>query len=124
MGSCRERRYIMFNLAQFCTQAKDILRFVGYILTLVKVAIPLLIIAFGIFDLGKAVTSGKDDETKKAAKTLMWRAIAGVAIFFIPNLILWLFGTIADYNDAYGKDDKDRNFDVCQTCILKPWSCN
>lgn len=114
----------MFNLAEFCTQTKDILRFVGYILTLVKVAIPLLIIAFGIFDLGKAVTSGKDDETKKAAKTLMWRAIAGVAIFFIPNLILWLFGTISDYNDAYGQDDKTRNFDTCKTCILYPWSCN
>ena len=28
------------------------------------------------------------------------------------------------FYDAYGKDDKDRNFDVCQTCILKPWSCN
>lgn len=115
---------IGFSIGSFCTEAKEILQFVGYILTIVKLAIPLLIIAFGIFDLGKAVTSGKDDETKKAAKTLMWRAIAGVAIFFIPNLILWLFGTISDYNNAYGKDAEERSFKVCETCVLSPWSCN
>lgn len=112
---------IGFSLGEFCANTKEILRFIGYILTLVKVAIPLLIIAFGIFDLGKAVTSGKDDETKKAAKTLMWRAIAGVFIFFIPSLILWLFSTINSYNAAYGTGGS--SFAVCQTCILEPWNC-
>lgn len=113
---------IGFSIGSFCTEAKEILQFVGYILTIVKLAIPLLIIAFGIFDLGKAVTSGKDDETKKAAKTLMWRAIAGVFIFFIPSIVIWLFGTIASYNEA--ADTDNRGFQTCSNCILTPWNCN
>ena len=52
---------IGFTIGSFCGEAKEILQFVGYILTVVKLSIPLLIIAFGIFDLGKEVTSGKDD---------------------------------------------------------------
>ena len=111
-----------FTIGGLCSEAKEILRFVGYILTIVKLAIPLLIIAFGIFDLGKAVTSGKDDETKKAAKTLMWRAIAGVFIFFIPSIVIWLFGTIASYNEAAKTDNN--GFQTCSDCILTPWNCN
>ena len=111
-----------FTIGSLCSEAKEILRFVGYILTVVKLAIPLLIIAFGIFDLGKAVTSGKDDETKKAAKTLMWRAIAGVFIFFIPSIVIWLFGTIDSYNTAAGTDNN--GFQTCSDCILTPWNCN
>lgn len=111
-----------FSIGEFCTQTKDILQFIGYILTIVKIAIPLLIISFGIFDLGKAVTSGKDDETKKAAKSLMWRAISGVFIFFIPSLVIWLFGTVNDYSEAWNADNQ--GFSTCQSCILYPWNCN
>lgn len=113
---------IGFDLGKFCDSTKDIMQFIGYILTVVKLAIPLLIIAFGIFDLGKAVTAGKDDETKKAAKTLMWRAIAGVFIFFIPSVVIWLFGTISGYNDAAAADDN--GFKKCSDCLLEPWNCN
>ncbi len=49
-----------FNLQTFCTEAKEILTFVGWALTIFKVAIPFIIIAYGIMDLGKAVTAAKD----------------------------------------------------------------
>lgn len=106
-----------FDIASFCGEAGSILQFVGYILTLVKVAIPLVIIIYGIMDLGKAVVASKEDEIKTGAKRLMWRAVAGVAIFFIPSIVLWLFGTIANYNTG------SEGFDNCQTCILAPWNC-
>lgn len=110
-----------FDITSFCTETANILQFVGWILTLVKVAIPVIIIALGIFDLGKAVVSSKEDEIKTSAKRLLWRAIAGVAIFFLPSLILWLFGTVPEYANGGSGD-----FTTCRECILYPWgkTCN
>lgn len=104
-----------FNLESFCTEASGLLQLVGWVLTIIKVGIPIIIIFYGILDFGKAVVASKDDEIKSSAKRLMWRAIAGVCIFFVPSIVLWLFSTITDYTAV-----KD-SFDKCQNCILKPW---
>ena len=109
----------MGELSNLCTKASDVLAFAGWILTFFKIAIPLLIIGLGMFDFGKAVVSSKDDEIKKSAKTLMYRAIAGIVIFFVPSLVVWLFDTINDFKTAAHKAD----FDTCRKCILYPWDC-
>lgn len=107
------------NVSGFCTEAADVLGFIGWILTVFKIAIPLLIIGYGMFDLGKAVVGSKDDDIKVASKRLMYRAIAGVLIFFVPSVVMWLFGTINGY-----KEMPTRDFNNCQECILKPWNCD
>ena len=107
------------DVTGFCDKASDVLGFIGWILTVFKVAIPLLIIGYGMFDLGKAVVGSKDDYIKVAIKRLMYRAMAGVLIFFVPTVVLWLFGTINDY-----KDMPVDNFKKCQDCILYPWNCD
>lgn len=107
-------------MSSLCTEASSVLAFAGWILTFFKIAIPLLIIGLGMFDFGKAVVSSKDDEIKKSAKTLMYRAIAGVVIFFVPSLVVWLFSTISDFNNAAD----ETNFKKCKECILTPWSCS
>lgn len=107
-----------FDLAEFCSQTSQILGFVGWILTIVKISMPLVIIGYGVMDLGKAVVASKDDEIKTATKRLLWRAVAGVAIFLMPSLILWLFGTIGDFKNAYSQ-----GFSSCETCLLEPWEC-
>ena len=106
-----------FNLQDFCSSAKEILTFFGWALTIIKIAIPFIIIAFGILDLGKAVTASKDEEIKTAAKRLLFRAIAGVCIFFVPTIVLWLFGTVQSFNDATDGD----GFTTCENAILYPW---
>ena len=109
----------MGELSNLCTEASDVLAFAGWILTFFKIGIPLLIIGLGMFDFGKAVVSSKDDEIKKSAKTLMYRAIAGVVIFFVPTIVLWLFGTV----QGFGKAKDNTDFKTCETCILAPWDC-
>lgn len=109
----------MIDVSGFCTEAREILQFVGWILTFFKVAIPVVIIALGMFDFGKAVVASKDDEIKKQTTRLLYRALAGVIIFFIPVLVMWLFGAVGDY----GTEKERANFQVCETCILKPWDC-
>src|SRR5574344_2452142 len=106
------------SFSGFCGQAADILQLIGWFLFIFKIAIPIIIIAYGMFDLGKAVTAAKDDEIKTATKRLMYRAIAGVAIFFVPTIVLWLFGLINNYKTA----DENSGFGVCRTCVLTPWS--
>ena len=71
----------------FCTETKEIWVFLGNILNVVKIVIPILILAFGCIDFGKAVVASKDDEIKKALKSLMFRILAGAVIFFIPCLL-------------------------------------
>ena len=109
------------NVDGFCAGAADVVGFSGWILTIFKVAIPLLIIGYGMFDLGKAVVGSKDDDIKTASKRLMYRAIAGVLIFFVPTIVLWLFDTAVG---SYKEISKQADFEKCRTCILYPWDCN
>ncbi len=105
-------------ISGFCTQTADILNFVGWVITLIKIAMPILIIVFGILDFGKAVVGADEKVIKKSVTTLGIRVVAGLVIFFIPSIIIWLFGLV----NAYGKMVTD--FSVCQTCLIAPWKCN
>lgn len=99
----------------FCAQSANIWQVVGYVLLVFKIVIPLLLIILGMIDLGKAVISGKDDEIKKNMKSLMVRAIAAVAIFFIPTIIGIIMGLVSNFGKSAEKD-----FTVCRQCIVSP----
>ena len=108
-----------FDISEFCTEMSEILQIVGYVLLIFKIAIPLLIIALGVFDFGKAVVAEKEDEIKKQTKRLIMRVVAGIIIFMVPSIITWIFGAISGYQEI---EDK-ASFDVCETCFLEPWNC-
>lgn len=109
------------TLKGFCSDASPVLIWVGWILTIFKIAIPFLIIGYGMFDLGKAVVASKDDEIKKAANSLLKRAIAGIAIFFVPTIVMWVFGGVATYNSDQNVID---DYEICKNCILHPGNCD
>ena len=85
-----------FSMKTFCTGSAGLLQFVGYIITIVKIAIPILIIAFGLLDFGKAVVGSKDDLIKKSALSLLRRVAAGIVIFFLPTLVLTVLSNYLD----------------------------
>ena len=107
-----------FELSTFCGEMQGIIRIVGYVLFIFKIAIPLVIIAYGMFDFGKAVVAQKEDEIKTQTKRLIFRFIAGVAIFLIPNIVIWLFSAFVD---DYASNSQ--SFKTCETCFLKPNQC-
>ena len=107
-----------FELSTFCGEMKSILRIVGYVLFIFKIAIPLVIIAYGMFDFGKAVVAQKEDEIKTQTKRLIFRFVAGIVIFFIPHLVIWLFGAFVDDYSS-----EAQSFKTCETCFLKPNQC-
>ena len=107
----------MTGLTTFCRDAHEILSLVGVILTIFKIAIPVIIIAIGMVDLGRAAVSSKPEEIKKQATSLLWRFVGGVFIFFLPSLIMLLFKLIGPWD----KVSKQTDYPVCYSCVVHPW---
>lgn len=105
---------LIADVASFCTDTAPVWQFVGYVLYVFKIVIPILLIIFGMLDLGKAVVASDDKEIKNATTKLAKRAVAAVVIFFIPLLIgviLNLVSGFAEVKDAYK---------ACEQCVVRP----
>ena len=106
---------MLLDSVNVCTELASVWRLVGRILFIFKIAIPVLIIVFGAIDFGKAVVASKSDEIKNAAKSLMFRALAGVFIFFVPALVAFIFTLVGDWGSEY-----ENQYKVCSACIVHP----
>lgn len=77
--------------------------FIGYLVSLVyfaiRVAVPILLIIVGMFDLGKAIVSKKEDDVKKAKSLLLKKILLGVLVFLIPYLVELLIKIITRDNE-------------------------
>ena len=71
---------------------------VSTIYTLIKVAVPLLLIIFGMLDLGKAVISQKEDDIKKQQNVFIKRLIAAALVFFVFAIVQLLVNLVDDSN--------------------------
>lgn len=54
---------------------------------LIKIVVPILLIIFGMLDLGKAVVASKEDEIKKGQQMFVKRAISAVVVFFVIQIV-------------------------------------
>ena len=98
----------------FCYHTWEIWQLVGRVLMVMRIVFPILVIIFGIIDIGKSVTSSKPEEITKSFKSLAFRLGAALAIFFIPVLVG--FGIRL----ANGFGDVDNDYKVCAACIEAP----
>ncbi len=87
-------------LLGFCSDTKNVWTLVGKILNIFRIVIPILVVIFGMIDLGKAVVASDDKAIKTAAKQLLMRFIAGLVIFFIPELVKAAFGLLGNTIDS------------------------
>lgn len=101
-----------------CTRLKSPLKFIGYIVLIVKIIIPILLIIFGMMDLFKAIIGQKDGEISKSVRSFAWRVIASVLIFFIPTIINFAFNLIDSWSEVQGE------YKICQKCILQVTKCD
>ena len=100
-----------------CTnpEALKTFRFIGNILRVAFIVIPILLIIMGSIDFMKATMAGKDDDIKKAQTTFVKRVLAAIIVFLVPT-ITGLVLNILDRNDLRQEN--------CITCVLDPSSCN
>ena len=100
----------MLFLVDSCTTLAPVINFLKAILTIIQWGIPILLIIMGSIDLGKAVMASDDKEIKGATSKLIKRAIAAVAVFFIPLVVNLLINMVGD---SRGDDAKAGDFLTC-----------
>lgn len=97
----------------FCADTANMWKFVGDIIYVVRIVIPVIIILLGTLDLGKAVMAGEDKKIKETQKTFIRRLIYGVAIFFIFIIVEVIFGLL-------GVETEKGDSKICWDCATKP----
>ncbi len=85
---------------------------VHLVITVIKIAIPILLVIFGMLDLMKGITAQKDDEIKKGQQIFVKRLIAAALVFFVVSIVQLLISVVST-------DDKDKNnIATCVSCFL------
>lgn len=97
----------------FCADTVSVWKFIGEIIYIIRIVIPVLIILLGTLDLGKAVLAGEDKKIKEAQKSFIRRLIYGVAIFFIFVIVEVIFGLL-------GVETKEGDSKICWDCATRP----
>lgn len=83
------------------------------VVTLIKIIVPILLIIFGMLDLGKAVMQQKEDDIKKAQGLFVKRCITAILVFFIVAIVQLIFGLLA----KAGNEDND-DISSCIACFI------
>lgn len=73
----------------------EIAHIIGLAIQVIKIAVPILLIIWGMLDLGKAVMAQKEDEIKKGQQTFIKRLIAAAIVFFVVVIAEFLVGLLA-----------------------------
>lgn len=74
---------------------------VKLIIRVIQIAVPVLLVIFGSFDLVKGLIAQKEDEIKKGQQTLIKRLIAGVIVFFVIALVKLLVSAVSGNSDIW-----------------------
>lgn len=81
--------------------ADSIVNIFKFLIGLIKIGVPILLVIWGSWDLGKAVMAQKDDEIKNAQKLFIKKLIIAILVFLVPTFI----GIALDVVDAEGSGD-------------------
>lgn len=73
-------------------------RVISIIYTIIQVVVPIVLVIFGMLDLFKGITAGKEDDIKKGQTILIKRLITAAIVFFVFVFIKLLISFVADSN--------------------------
>lgn len=74
----------------------ELVAVISTIYSLIKFGVPLLLVIFGMLDLGKAVMQQKEDDIKKGQQTFLKRLIAAAIVFFVLAIVQLLMNVIGE----------------------------
>ncbi len=80
------------------------------VVDLIKIGVPVLLIIFGMLDLGKAVMAQKEDEIKKSQQMFFKRLLSAALVFFVFIIVELVFNIVA-------KDEKAGIWN-CVNCFI------
>lgn len=88
-----------------------IVKLVHIIYIIIQIVVPVLLVIFGMIDLIKAITAGKEDEIKKVQGTFIRRLISGALVFFIFVIVKLLV-------NFSGADRSTSRIVSCMNCFI------
>ena len=97
---------------QLANGTMDIPAMIHYLVTLdinaIKIVVPILLIIFGMLDLGKAVMAQKEDEIKKGQQMFIKRLITAVIVFLVFFIVQLVVGLVSS----------DASVTSCAQCFI------
>lgn len=109
----------MSALGSFCTSLSPMLQIVGEFLLIFKIVIPIILIVICIFDVGRAIVSSKDKDNKGRLKNIIFRVLACFLLFFLPAIMMIIFGLNSEYNEE--RENSGLDYNVCYDCLFNPY---
>lgn len=97
-------------------ELSEVAQLTSTLITIIKIAVPLLLIVWGMLDLGKAVVAQKEDEIKKGQQIFIKRIIAAVLVFLVVFVVQLVFGLVANTNDS-------AKISSCIDCFINNKNC-
>lgn len=65
------------------------------IIVVIKIAVPILLVIFGMLDLFKGLTAQKEDEIKKGRQIFIKRLISAAIVFFVVSIVQLLVSFVS-----------------------------
>ena len=102
-----------------CYKSATVWQFVGNVITVLKILIPIILIVIGTIEFGKAAISSDEKAMKTSGMKLLKKALIGVAIFFIPTIIRIAFYMVGSFSDEMRNE-----FENCVKCLTDTKNCD
>ena len=84
------------------------------IIVVIKIAVPILLVIFGMLDLFKGITAQKEDEIKKGQGIFIKRLISAAIIFFVISIVQLIVSFVAG----------DEGIMNCASCFINGTDSN
>lgn len=72
----------------------ELVKVIKMVINFIYIGVPILLIIWGMLDLGKAVVSQKEDDIKKGQSTFFKRLIAAAIVFFVVVIVKFVVGIL------------------------------
>lgn len=102
------------NVCAFCIETSDVWRIAGYVLLIIRILIPVILIAMITKDLYAVLFASDEKASKDVFGSIIKRIAAALLVFFLPTLV-----NIA-INAADGMDAVKSDYTNCLDCLLSP----
>ena len=102
----------MVNCGEMTNIPEKIPQLTSMIVTIIQIAVPVVLVIFGMLDLFKGISAQKEDEIKKGQQLFIKRLITAAIIFFVVVIVKFLISIVADSDKEVG------NITECMECFL------
>ena len=98
----------------------QLINIISTLITIIKFGVPILLIIFGMLDLGKAVVASKEDEIKKGQQMFIKRVITAILVFFVIVVVQLVVNLATKDSD----DSSDSLWGDCIAPFINGVKCN